>query len=230
MVEFLESGNTEWLRQGGHPQVMTDKTFLSFEAECMYDRMRTEANGTFENSLCNGTFASSPAQSSALVEQSMKHQRVAASVDSNMPAPMVFSQNESQETFAQNNYGSLGHNSINEDDLEEKAIPMSALVSGMQSGCSPIHPMAFSQEAPLAIGCGSNTSMLKGNIVVGQGLIAGVKKPEKRAASRGNNLHAQESRYNGSPSNGSPLGEMPLQSAALKNLHSLPASSDNGNS
>lgn len=40
MVEFLESGNVEWIRQGGHPQVMSDRTFLGFEAECLHEKMK----------------------------------------------------------------------------------------------------------------------------------------------------------------------------------------------
>ena len=57
MVEFLESGNLEWLKQGGHLCVMSDKTFMRFEQECMYEKLRTE--------LCE------PHQESQLVEHSL---------------------------------------------------------------------------------------------------------------------------------------------------------------
>lgn len=72
------------------------------------------------------------------------HQRAAASIDSNMPRPMIFSQNESQETFAHHNYCSLANHSINEDDLDDnvKAIPMSQLVN--ESLDAKVHPMGLS--------------------------------------------------------------------------------------
>lgn len=87
MVEFLQSGNIEWLRQGGHQQIMSDRTFLGFEAECMYERMKARATGQLE--LATSIAQSSPSlkrRSSKLVEQSMKsHTNMAASIDSNMP-------------------------------------------------------------------------------------------------------------------------------------------------
>ena len=42
MVDFLQGGNLEWLRQGGHACVMSDKTFMCFEQECLYEKLRAE--------------------------------------------------------------------------------------------------------------------------------------------------------------------------------------------
>ena len=60
MISFLQSGNVEWLKQGGHACVMSDRTFLVFEQECLYEKMRTSIvtydgasdNKLAEHSLC----------------------------------------------------------------------------------------------------------------------------------------------------------------------------------
>ena len=57
MLNFLEGGNIEWLKQGGHLCVMSDKTFLSFEQECLYEKIRGEIT--------------EPLQESQLVEHSL---------------------------------------------------------------------------------------------------------------------------------------------------------------
>lgn len=134
---------------------------------------------------------------------------------------MIFSQNESQETFAHNNYGSLANNSINEEDLDDngRAIPMSQLVNesiGMKVDGIPsvqVQTMGMSQEAPLPIASCSNSSLLKGNIVVGQGLIAGVKKSHRSKKSS-----ARVAKRGFESATSSPLKEMPLQSTALNNI------------
>ncbi len=55
MVSFLQSGNLEWLKQGGHACVMSDRTFLVFEQECLYEKMRasiaTNYDGASDNKL-----------------------------------------------------------------------------------------------------------------------------------------------------------------------------------
>lgn len=128
---------------------------------------------------------------------------------------MVFSQNESQETFAHNNYGSLANNSINEDDLDDnvRAIPMSQLVNesiGARGEGLGMHTLGLSQEPPLAFACGSNSPVLKGNIVVGQGLIAGVKKSHR---SKKSSARAGKRGFESAAS--SPLKEVPIRASAL---------------
>lgn len=44
MIEFLEGGNIEWMKQGGHLCVMSDKTFMKFEQECLYEKLRGECS------------------------------------------------------------------------------------------------------------------------------------------------------------------------------------------
>ena len=64
----------------------------------------------------------------------------------------------------------------------------------------------MSQEAPLPVVSGSSTSVLRGNIVVGQGLIAGVKKSHRsKNSSNSKAKHGFES-----VASSSALKEMPL--------------------
>ena len=96
---------------------------------------------------------------------------------------------------------------MNEDDLGDnlKAIPMSQLVNESM-GRNHVHAIGMSREPPLPVACGSNRSTVKGNIVVGQGLIAGVKKSHRGKKSSGRAVKRGFESATSSPA----LNEVPL--------------------
>lgn len=141
MVDFLQGGSLEWLRQGGHACVMSDKTFLCFEQECLYEKLRAELehrNHKFNVTQQVMQQEESP-PCSKLIEESLNlfNQRALQSTGTveNLEPPVVLChQNESQETFAHNNYTNSHQVGVDQSRVSEemhsfyhdqKAIPIS---------------------------------------------------------------------------------------------------------